>query len=249
MSRRLAAALLVAWSVPFLLRADAATLGGADAQVVDLELVLTIDCSYSVDDREFLLQTSGLAKAFADPEVIAAIEAGPKGAIAVSVMQWASWDSQVVAVPWTIVASGASAERVAARLVTMRRKTEVGGTSISAAIDRASAYFAANPAKGKRRVIDISSDGRNNSGPDVRQARDGALAKGITINGLAILNEVPTLNYYFNLYVVGGKDAFVVSAAGYDDYVDAIRRKLLREITGNKLSQRTTAPLPRARIR
>ena len=119
----------------------------------------------------------------------------------------------------------------------MPRLTQEGGTSISAVIDRACDYFQANPARGDRRVIDISSDGRNNSGRDVRRARDQALARGITINGLAILSEAATLGYYFDLYVVGGEGAFVENAASYDDYVHAIRRKLLREITGNKLSR------------
>lgn len=209
----------------------------AGAAVVDLELVLTIDCSYSVDAAEFRLQTGGLAEAFLDSAVVEAIEAGPKGAIAVAVIQWSSRESQVLALPWTIVADAAQAAEVAARLASMPRLTQEGGTSISAAIDQAGAYFAANPAKGSRRVIDISSDGRNNNGRDVRRARDQALAQGITINGLAILSEVATLGYYFERSVIGGEDAFATTAAGYDDYVDAIRRKLVREITGNKLSR------------
>ena len=231
---RLASALAVALSLSGFDVARAERRAGA--AVVDLELVLTIDGSYSVDEREFRLQTGGLAKAFLDAEVVQAIEAGPKGAIAVAVIQWSNWESQVLALPWTIVADAGQAARVAARLAAMPRLTQEGGTSISAVIDQASAHFAANSAKGSRRVIDISSDGRNNNGRDVRQARDEALARGITINGLAILSEAPTLGYYFDLYVVGGQGAFVESAATYDDYVHAIRRKLLREITGNKLS-------------
>ena len=211
-------------------------------ETVDLELVLALDCSYSVDDREFGLQTLGLAKAFLDPRIVAAIQAGPKGAIAVTVVQWSSFEHQVQAMPWRVVLDAGSATAVAERLISMPRLAAEGSTSIASALDFSAKTFALNPAKGKRRVIDVSADGRNNNGGAVVDARDRALARGITVNGLAILNETETLNYYFELYVIGGADAFVAKAEDYDDYVDAIRRKILREIIGDKLSKKEHSP-------
>ena len=204
---------------------------------VDLELVLTIDCSYSVDSREFALQTKGLAQAFLDPKVVHAIRSGAKGAITISIVEWSNAPSQVLVMPWTVVSDAASAKAVAVKLARMPRLTQAGGTSISAMVDFGIALLDANPFKGTRQAIDISSDGRNNSGRDVRMARDAAIARGITINGLAILDEVSTLNYYFEQFVIGGRGAFVITADGYDDYVVAIRRKLLREISGDKLAR------------
>jgi Protein of unknown function (DUF1194) len=203
---------------------------------LDLALVLAVDCSYSVDAHEFELQMQGLAKAFLDPGVVEAIGVGKHGAIAVSIVQWSSAKSQVLVLPWTVVRDTASAAQVAETLLTAPRMTQDGGTSISAMIDVGAALLARMPLPAARHVIDISSDGRNNNGRDVRRARDAAVAQGVTINGLAILNEVPTLHFYFERWVIGGADAFVVKANDYDDYVNAIRRKLLREIGGDKFA-------------
>jgi hypothetical protein len=208
----------------------------AQAQV-DLALVLTIDCSYSIDEQEFALQTRGLAQAFLDPAVVVAIRAGRRQAIAVSIVQWSSARSQVLVLPWTLVTDAASAAAVAETLLAAPRLTQDGGTSISAMIDVGVALLRESPVQAPRRVVDISGDGRNNNGRDVRQARDAAAAAGVTVNGLAILTEVPTLKYYFEQYVIGGSDAFALSADSYADYADAIRRKLLREIGGSKLSE------------
>jgi hypothetical protein len=210
--------------------------GGAAASV-DLALVLTVDCSYSVDAAEFELQAQGLARAFLDPAVVDAIQVGAHRAIAVSIVQWSNAGSQVLVLPWTVVRDADGAGEVAGRLLAMPRLTQAGGTSISTMIDVGAALLAETPVAAARRVIDISGDGRNNSGRDVRQARDAAAAQGITVNGLAILNEVPTLKRYFEKYVIGGEDAFAVSADTYADFADAMRRKLLREIGGSKLSE------------
>ena len=242
MSRRvsLTAALLAG----LLVSASAARAGTP----VDLALVLTVDCSYSVDAREFALQAQGLAQAFLDRSVVEAIAAGPNHAIAVSVVQWSSAASQVLVLPWTVVGDADSAAAVAVRLAAMRRLTHDGATSIASAIDYGVALLEAAPLAAMRRAIDISSDGRNNSGIDVRAARNAAVARGITVNGLAILNEVPTLHYYFEQHVVGGSGAFVVVAGSYDDYVAAIRRKIIREIAGDRLSDAgENAPRPAAR--
>ncbi len=210
--------------------------GPAAARAVDLALVLAIDCSYSIDEAEFDLQRLGLAAAFLDPRVMRAIRGGKKGAILVTVVQWSSQASQVQALPWIRITGPNEAAAVAERLLAMERKTREGGTSISAALDFSRALLN-DPALGAtRRVIDVSGDGRNNNGRKVHAARDDAVAAGITVNGLAILNAVPTLDYYYRQAVLAGADSFVVPAASYADYGDAILRKLVREITGNLLS-------------
>ena len=224
----------------FALLASAVLPVRAQAQL-DLALVLSIDCSYSVDEREFELQMQGLAKAFLDPGVVEAIRVGKHGAIAVSIVQWSSVKSQVLVLPWTVVQDAASSAQVAEALLTAPRLTQDGGTSISTMIDVGTALLAQVPQPAKRHVIDISADGRNNNGRDVGQARDYAVSQGVTVNGLAILNEVPSLHFYFERWVIGGADAFVVKADTYDDYIDAIRRKLLREIGGDQFAARSGA--------
>ena len=209
-------------------------LGGAAAaqtlRQVDLELVLAIDCSYSVDAREFELQKIGLAQAFRSPGVLAAIQAGKHKTIAVSVVEWSKPGVQEVVVPWTLVRDGAGAEALAARIEAVPRLTAEGATSISSMIRFGIAYLAANPISGARRVIDISADGRNNAGRKIAAAGALARAYGVTVNGLAILNEIPTLHFYFEQQVISGPDAFVMEANDYEDYAVAILRKLIREI-------------------
>ena len=163
-------------------------------------------------------------------------------------LRWMSLHIPTQTLPWRIVNDAASAAAVAEQLFEMPRLAAEGSTSIAAALDFSVKSFALNPARGTRRVIDVSADGRNNNGGAVTAARDRTLARGITVNGLAILNETETLNYYFELYVIGGADAFVVEALSYDDYVDAIRRKLLREIAGDKLSLELQPSQPSPRL-
>ena len=202
---------------------------------VDLALVLAIDCSFSVDANEFRLQMEGLGRAFMRDDVKAAIRKGDRQRIAVAAMQWSDETNQMVVLPWTIIAGDADADEVGAVLARMPRRLAEGGTSISTALTYGAALFAAAP-PASRRVIDISSDGRNNIGPPVNAARDRIVAQGITINALVILNEWPTLDIYFEKQVVGGQAHFVIPANDYDDYAEAIYRKLLREITGPGIS-------------
>ena len=197
---------------------------------VDVELVLAIDCSYSVDAREFDLQKTGLAEAFRHPGVLAAIQAGTHKAIGVTVVQWSGQGIQSVAVPWITVEDAPSAARLAARIAGTERMAQEGATSISSMIKFGIILLKTNPLQGARRVIDISSDGRNNTGYSIAAAQALALIQGVTINGLVILNEDSTLNYYFDRHVIAGPDAFIVLAADYDDYAVAILRKLIREI-------------------
>jgi len=209
--------------------------GRAQQQDVDLALILAVDCSYSVDSREYLLQVQGMAKAFLNPDVQAAISGGARQRIAVAVLQWSDDRNQHLSLPWTIIATQADAQALAARLAAMPRQLAEGGTSISAALSAAEALFASAPVAA-RRVVDVSTDGRNNNGPPVPPMRDRLVAQGITINGLTILNDWPTLNFYFEQRVAGGEGHFVLPADDYEAYGQAILRKLLREITGPGIS-------------
>jgi hypothetical protein len=217
----------------------------ANARAVDLELVLAVDCSYSVDYREFRQQRDGLARAFSDAAVVNAIESGPEGAIAVTLVQWSGAEHQDVVVGWTVIRDAASARSFAQRILSAERITRIGSTSISGVIRFAMRLFGADGLQGTRRVIDISSDGRNNSGANVRFARDIALASGHTINGLTILDEHPELDSYFRNNVIGGPSAFVLTAETFESYVEAIRAKLLREIGSAPVA---SLPAPAFRI-
>lgn len=208
----------------------------AAAGQVDLNLVLAIDCSYSVDNREFALQVNGMAEAFRDPEIVQAIAAGPRGSIAVSVVQWSDAAHQQVALPWSIIASPSDAEAVAARLAALPRLLEDGGTSITAMMRFGVRVLRDSPVIAARQVIDIAADGRNNNGGSPRAARNDAAEMGIAINGLAILNEVPTLDRYFEQRIIVGPGSFVIVANDYASYAKAIKRKLLREIIGPAVS-------------
>ncbi|CAN5444518.1 DUF1194 domain-containing protein [soil metagenome] len=202
---------------------------------VDLALVLAIDCSFSVDSSEFRLQMQGLGDAFRREEVKRAIRNGHTGRIAIAAVQWSDESNQQVIVPWTVIASDADAEALGVILSAMPRKLAEGGTSISRALEFSGNLFRKAP-PAERRVIDVSSDGRNNIGPPVSMERDRIVANGITINALAILNEWPTLDKYFENNVVGGQANFVMPADNYESYSEAIFRKLVREIVGPGIS-------------
>lgn len=199
---------------------------------VDMLLVLAIDVSYSVDATEFALQMDGMALAFRDPAVHRAIKSGRYGRIGVSVTQWSSEKRQVVGVPWTILDTPESAIAFANRLAREPRRVDEGGTATGAAMRHAGALLLSAPFNTLRRVIDVSSDGRSNRGVLPDQVRDVLAARNITINGLVIKNEWPTLDKYFEKFIIGGPYHFVISADNYQAYKDAIRRKLLKEIAG-----------------
>ena len=205
--------------------------GHADDYEVDLALVLAIDCSFSVDAHEFAVQMRGLGQAFKDPKVKKAIAQGTRQRIAVTAVQWSDDRNQKIVVPWTVISGGADADELGEIFIHNQRQLTEGGTSLSAALTFAASLFAAAPSA-ERLVIDVSTDGRNNSGPPVAPVRDRVVAQGITINGLTILNEWPTLDTYFEANVAAGPGHFVIPANDYDAYGEAILRKLLREITG-----------------
>lgn len=203
---------------------------------VDLNLVLAIDCSQSVDDAEFALQIQGTANAIRSSDVLEAIGKQAYGSISIAVVQWSGEKSQDVSIPWTRVNNQKSADLVADKIAGLRRASRDGATSISSLIAFASDLIADSPHQATRNVIDIAGDGANNSGIRADLARDAAVSRGTVVNGLTILNEVPYLHLYYRTHVIGGNGAFVETAADYADFERAIRRKLLREIRGNVLS-------------
>lgn len=205
--------------------------GAAAQTAVDLELVLAIDTSGSVDTYEFSLQTRGIAEALRDPEIHAALRAYATRGVAMAAMQWSSRRQQAIAVDWMVVSDAASAVTFADRLERTGRLI-LGETAIADALSLAVDMLASNAFDGDRQVIDISGDGPTNSGGDPDPVRDAAVALGVTINGLAILNEVWDLDQYYREHVTGGPGAFVIAAKDYGDFGHAMRLKLLREIQG-----------------
>jgi hypothetical protein len=209
---------------------------------VDLELALGIDVSRSVDLAEAKLQREGYIQAFRDPEVIRAITGGMLGRIAVGYYEWAGFGYAKVVVGWTLIDGEASAHAFADALVGNLPQS-ARRTSISEAIDFAIPWFDGNGFSGARRVVDLSGDGPNNWGDLVTVARDKAVAAGITINGLPILNRdsgfysrynIPELDLYYRDCVIGGPGAFFVVANNFADFARAVRRKLILEIAGGR---------------
>jgi hypothetical protein len=216
---------------------------GAPAQAqtpVDLELVLAVDVSGSVNQTRFELQRDGYAAAFRNPRVLDTIASGPHQAIAVTMVQWTGPALQVHVAPWMRVGDDRSADVFAAAVAEAPRRLFGGGTSISGAIDYAVTLFGESPFRGSRRVIDISGDGSNNRGRLVNLARDEAVAAGIGINGLPILALEPDLDDYYERNVIGGPGAFVIAAKDYEAFAGAILKKLITEIAADDPRRRNT---------
>ena len=214
------------------------------AEEVDLLLVLSSDVSRSIDTQKFKLQRDGYAAAIVNPRVIQAIRSGALGQIGVSLVEWSGIGAQKIVVDWTIIRDEVSAKDFSAQVIEAPRAF-ADRTSISGGIDFAVAQLARSPYHAARRTIDISGDGNNNSGRDVTVARDEALAKGVTINGLVILTENPSyfgadhtnplggLDNYYRNNVVGGPGAFVMVAENFNSFGQAILNKLIAEIAAN----------------
>jgi hypothetical protein len=223
----------------------------ARAETVDLLLVLAADVSRSIDDGEFDLQRKGYAAAMTDPRVLRAIAGGPHHAIAITFIEWAGATDQKIVVDWTVVRDEEAAGAIAATMLAAPRSF-VGRTSISAAIDFARDRLAAAPAAADKRVIDVSGDGTSNAGRAVTEARDEAVAAGVTVNGLAIINNQANPGFafhthppgglpkYFEDNVVGGPGAFLLQVENFDTFAEAITRKLVSEIAGTEQPQRLT---------
>jgi len=207
------------------------------SQTVDLELALLVDVSASVSNEEFRLQANGLAEAFGSPAVLDAIRASAHGGIAVSVIQWANQENQRVSVEWSLVQNDADALWLAAQIASMPRLIHGGHTALGDAIAFGMQELESNRFTGVRRVIDLSGDGRTNDGRPLRAAREAVIERGITINGLAILNELPLLDQYFRDHLIGGEGAFFMVAQDYADFTQAMTQKLVREIRSVPLSE------------
>ena len=215
------------------------------APSVDVELVLAVDVSYSMDMDELAVQREGYAQAIVSKEFLQALKALPNGKISVTYFEWAASSDQKIIIPWRVIDGPETADAVADEIMKtpIRRASR---TSISGAIYFAMPLFDANPYRGLRRVIDISGDGPNNNGSPVTGARDVALAKGITINGLPIMVKEPSystmdienLDWYYEDCVIGGPGSFVVSIKDRDKFKEAIRTKLLLEVAGRTPERR-----------
>lgn len=207
----------------------------AGYQPVDVELVLAVDVSRSMDSEEFELQRAGYVAALRDPAFVRAIKAGMNGRIAVAYFEWASSPRMESLVGWRVIDGQESADAFAAQLAT-RPFSGFRGTSISSAIAYGMDLFDRNSIDGNRRVIDVSGDGVNNIGPPVTAARDAALAKGIVINGLPILlrpsGSAGPLDRYYENCVTGGQGSFVLPIRSLPEFATAIRRKLIMEVSG-----------------
>lgn len=199
------------------------------ATPVALELVLAVDASSSVDDEEYALQVSGYVRAFRDADIIAAIEALQPAGVAVTYVEWSDRWQQVQSVGWTHVHDAAGAGAFASAIEVQANMLQGTGTAIGDAISFSATLFDGNGYAGIRRVIDISADDRYNSGSHPTLARDRTVASNITINALAV-DRTGALTKYFRKNVIGGPDAFVLSADSFADFAVALKRKLLREL-------------------
>ena len=212
---------------------------------VDVELVIAVDVSYSMDMDELAVQREGYAQAIVSKEFLQALKSLPIGKISVTYFEWAASSDQKIIIPWRVIDGPETADAVADEIMKtpIRRASR---TSISGAIYFAMPLFEANPYRGLRRVIDISGDGPNNNGLPVLGARDIALAKGITINGLPIMVKEPSystmdienLDWYYEDCVIGGPGSFVVPIKDREKFKEAIRTKLLLEVAGRTPERR-----------
>jgi hypothetical protein len=211
------------------------------AEAVDLELVLSIDASGSVDDDEYRLQLGGIAAAFRDPAIMTAISGGVFRRIAVAVVIWAGASEPRDTTEWWIIGAAADALAFAAMAEARPRVIKGGTTGIGAGVAASIELAGANDIIGRRTVIDVSGDGKENSAPGnflaardetdaISRAREEARARGITINGLAILNDVHDLDQWYDAHVRSGPDSFVMVAEDYSDFTAAMLAKLVREI-------------------
>ena len=215
------------------------------APSVDIELILAVDVSYSMDMDELAIQREGYAQAIISKEFLQALKSLPNGKISVTYFEWAASSDQKIIIPWRLIDGPETADAVADEILKtpIRRASR---TSISGAINFALPLFDEDPYHGLRRVIDISGDGPNNNGGPVTVARDAALEKGIIINGLPIMVKEPSystmdidnLDFYYEDCVIGGPGSFVVSIKDRDKFKEAIRSKLLLEVAGGTPERR-----------
>jgi hypothetical protein len=209
----------------------------AEPEPVDVLLVLAVDVSRSIDEDEARLQREGYRNGISDPRVVEVIRRGMIGAVGLAYVEWAGFEYQRLVLPWTRIANQNDADAWSSALAEAPRNS-LSWTSISGGIDFARRTLDEAPYEATRRVIDVSGDGVNNSGRPAESARDEAVAEGIVINGLPIVNDRPTfgrmpsiaLDQYFQQNVIGGDGAFMIVAEDFEAFGTAVRRKLIREI-------------------
>ena len=227
----------------------------ASAIPVDVELVIAVDVSYSMDPDEQALQREGYVLALTSKEFLQALRQGAHGKIAVTYFEWAGQSDQKILMPWRVIDGPESADAVAAEIarVPIRRASR---TSISGALRFAKPLFDDSGYRGLRRVIDVSGDGTNNAGPLVELTRDDVLAAGITINGLPIMLKRPyrgqmdidNLDEYYEDCVIGGPGAFVIPIHEREKFIEATRTKLVLEVAGRQPDPQIVPTASRARV-
>ncbi|HJS61777.1 MAG TPA: DUF1194 domain-containing protein [Pseudolabrys sp.] len=227
----------------------------ASAIPVDVELVIAVDISYSMDPDEQALQREGYVLALTSREFLQALRQGAHGKIAVTYFEWAGQLDQKIVMPWRVIDGPESADAVAAEIARapMRRASR---TSISGALRFAKPLFDDSGYRGLRRVIDVSGDGANNSGPLVEITRDDVLAAGITINGLPIMLKRPhagtmdiqNLDEYYEDCVIGGPGAFVIPIRERGKFIEATRTKLILEVAGRQPDPQIVPIASRTRV-
>jgi hypothetical protein len=213
--------------------------GETSTIAVDVEVVLAVDVSYSMDPEEQALQREGYMAALISREFLQALKQGAHGRVALTYFEWAGTNHQQIIVPWRLIDGPEAADGFAAD-IGRARYTRASRTSISGALMFAAPLFEGSGFHGERRVVDVSGDGVNNSGPPVTVVRDEVLGKGITINGLPILLKRPNpstldidnLDVYYEDCVIGGPGAFVIPIKEREQFKEAIRAKLVLEIAG-----------------
>jgi len=247
-------------AVALVLAASAATVpkfvdSRASAIPVDVELVIAVDVSYSMDPDEQALQREGYVLALTSKEFLQALHQGAHGKIAITYFEWAGQSDQKILMPWRMIDGPESADAVAAEIARapIRRASR---TSISGGLRFAKPLFDDSGYKGLRRVIDVSGDGANNAGPLVELIRDDVLAAGITINGLPIMLKRPykgtmdmdNLDEYYEDCVIGGPGAFVIPIREREKFIEATRTKLVLEVAGRQPDPQIVPTASRARV-
>lgn len=227
------------------LSASSSARSQSNETAVDVELVLAVDASRSMETFEQKIQRDGYIAALRQKEVINAIREGVHGRVAITYVEWAGSTMQRVIVPWMLVDGAESAEKFVAALTQPIPSTQ-SRTSISGAIDFSSGLFDNNGFNGLRKVIDVSGDGANNNGRPVAEASEAATAKGITINGLPLMTRgdfytdwaTKDLDIYYSNCVIGGPGAFMIPVNSWDQFPEAVRRKLVLELAGAPVLQK-----------
>ena len=224
-------------------------IASAETIEVDAELVLAVDVSRSMSATELEIQRRGYAEALASNDVADAIARGLIGRVAIQYVEWAGQNNQRVVVDWSLIEDRTQAVAFANQLLA-HKSPSMSRTSISGGINFSVNSLENNAYSGMRRIIDISGDGPNNQGPYVRQARDEALATGIVINGLPLMTrdgiysqfDIERLDLYYRDCVIGGPGAFIIPVLSWEEFPEAVRRKIILELAGQPLAP--VRPIP-----